>query len=133
MSRATSTRLVDLDRVATGEDRSSTLRGFAEPEASRVVERADGSLGGFIVRAPFGGRALIASEPELALALLDWRRRTTADRQIHIAVLKQNAAGRARLAEAGWTEQVGGPRLIRGPALEWRPEMIYGQFSGALG
>jgi GNAT superfamily N-acetyltransferase len=125
--------IIKLDRLATGEDRSSILGAFAEQDTSRVVERGDGSVGGFLVRAPFGGRALIASQPELALALLDWRRRTTSDRQIQIAVLRENAEGRAQLGEAGWTERPGGPRMVRGAPLDWRPEWIYGQFGGALG
>jgi hypothetical protein len=109
------------------------LRAFAEPETGRVVVRANGSVGGFAVRAPWGGRALIGSDPELGLALLDWRRRSTPDRQITIAVLEENAAGRQRLIEAGWTEGHGGPRLIRGEPLVWRPDWIYGQFTGATG
>jgi GNAT superfamily N-acetyltransferase len=125
--------VVALDRAATGEDRSALLRAFADPATARVVERDDGSVGGFLVRAPWGGRALVAADPDLALTLLDWRRRTTSDRQITIGVLKENAAGRARLAGAGWTRGVGGPRLLRGEPLDWRPEMIYGQFGGALG
>jgi GNAT superfamily N-acetyltransferase len=122
-----------LDRMATGEDRSAILRAFAEPSTSRVTVGDDGAVGGFIVRAPWGGRALVASDPEHAVALLDWRRRGSSDRQIVIAVLEANAAGRARLADAGWTEAPGGPRMFRGAAIEWRPEWIYGQFNGALG
>jgi GNAT superfamily N-acetyltransferase len=125
--------IVALDRAATGEDRASILRAFADPETSRVAERRDGSVGGFVVRASWGGRALIANDPEIAVSLLDWRRRTTPDRQLQIAVLEQNAAGRARLIEAGWTEGRGGPRLLRGAPLSWRPDWIYGQFTGATG
>jgi GNAT superfamily N-acetyltransferase len=125
--------IVALDRQATGEDRSAALRTFADPLTGRVVDDGAGNVTGFTVRSPWGGRALIAANPDAAIALLDWRRSTTTDRQIAIGILEDNPAGRARLAEAGWIEQVGGPRFIRGPALEWRPEMIYGQFSGALG
>jgi GNAT superfamily N-acetyltransferase len=125
--------IVALDREATGEDRSATLRAFADPVTGRVVDDGAGNVTAFTVRSPWGGRALIAADPDAALALLDWRRSTTTDRQIAIGILEANVAGRARLADAGWTEQVGGPRFIRGPELAWRPEMIYGQFSGALG
>ena len=125
--------IVALDRLATGEDRSATLRAFADPLTGRVVDDGAGNVSGFTVRSPWGGRALIAANLDAAIALLDWRRSTTTDRQIAIGILEDNPAGRARLADAGWTEEVGGPRFIRGPALEWRPEMIYGQFSGALG
>jgi GNAT superfamily N-acetyltransferase len=122
-----------LDRAATGEDRSAILRSFADPASCRVAARADGSIGGFVVRASWGGRALVAAEPDLAVALLDDRRRTTPDHRITIAVLEANTAGRARLGEAGWIERQGGPRLLRGEPLIWRPDWIYGQFTGALG
>ena len=124
--------VVALDREATGEDRSVILRAFADGSTGRVVEGERGSIAGFTVRSPWGGRALIAADPDAAVVLLNWRRATT-DRQIAIGILEDNAAGRGRLAEAGWTEQTGGPRFIRGAPLAWRPDMIYGQFGGALG
>ena len=122
-----------LDAAATGEDRSAMLRAFADPATSRVVREPDGTVAGFLVRSPWGGRALIARTPDAGVALLDWRRATTEGRQVQIALLETNIAGRARLADVGWTEQRGGPRFIRGEALEWRPDWIYGQFGGALG
>jgi len=125
--------IADLDRRATGEDRASILRGFASPETGLVALRGDGTVGAFVVRASWGGRALVASEPDLALALLDARRRASRDKPVMIGIFEDNAAGRARLAEAGWTERQGGPRLIRGEPLDWRPDWIYGQFTGAIG
>jgi len=126
--------IIALDRVATGEDRSEILRAFATPETGRVAVRPDGSVGGFLVRAPWGGSAVIAAEPDDAVPLLDWRRRrSSGDHHIVIGVLEGNTAGRARLVAEGWTEQPGGPRMIRGQPLIWRPESIYGQFNGALG
>ena len=125
--------LAALDRAATGEDRAAILRGFVDPATSRVATRDDGSLGGFVVRAPWGGRVTVAPEPEHAVALLDWRRRTSPDRRIVIGVLEDNDTGLARLADAGWTTSPGGPRLLRGEPLIWRPDWIYGQFTGALG
>ena len=126
--------IIALDRVATGEDRSAILRTFATPETGRVAVRHDGSVGGFLVRAPWGGSAVIAAEPDAAVQLLDWRRRrSSGDHHIVIGVLEGNTAGRDRLIAEGWTEQPGGPRMIRGEPLVWRPESIYGQFNGALG
>ena len=49
-----------LDGAATGEDRAHLLRAFATPDTARVLDHADGSLGGFVVRAPWGGGATIA-------------------------------------------------------------------------
>ena len=125
--------IAHLDRAATGEDRSAILRSFMDAKTCLVAARSDGSIGGFVVRASWGGRALIATEPDLAVALLDHRRRSTPDHRITIAVLEANSVGRARLAEAGWAERPGGPRLLRGEPLIWRPDWIYGQFTGALG
>jgi len=76
--------IADLDRRATGEDRASILRAFASPETGRIAMRGDGSVGAFVVRASWGGRALIAAEPDLALALLDARRRTSPDKPVTI-------------------------------------------------
>jgi GNAT superfamily N-acetyltransferase len=126
-------QIAALDAAATGEDRSALLRTFADPATSRVVSDSDGSVAGFLVRSPWGGRALIARTPDAGVALLDWRRATTEGRQVQIALLEPNSEGRARLAEAGWAEQPGAPRFIRGEPVEWRPEWIYGQFGGALG
>jgi hypothetical protein len=123
-----------LDRTATGEDRSAVLRAFATEETGRVASRPDGAIGGFLVRASWGGSALIAAEPDDAVTLLDWRRRRRSDdRTLVIGVLEDNAAGRARLVSDGWIEQPGGPRMTRGEPLTWRPDWIYGQFGGALG
>jgi len=40
---------------------------------------------------------------------------------------------RERLRAAGWLEEPGGVRMIRGEPLDWHPEAIWGQFNGALG
>jgi GNAT superfamily N-acetyltransferase len=126
--------VVELDRAATGEDRSALLRSFAEPETARIAARPDGGIGGFLVRSPWGGKALIAPEADDALRLLDWRRhRAPPDRRIEMALLEDNRTGRDRLAEAGWAERAGGTRMIRGEPLVWRPDAIWGQFNGALG
>ena len=126
--------IVALDRAATGEDRSAILTSFAEPGTSRIAARSDGSVGGFLVRSPWGGKALIAPDPDDALRLLEWRRqRAAADRRIEMAVLEDNRTGRDRLVGAGWVERPGGTRMIRGAPLAWRPDAIWGQFNGALG
>ena len=126
--------VVALDRAATGEDRAAILRAMATAETCRVALRGDGAVGGFLVRAPRGGTATVAAEPDDAVRLLDWRRaRSGPDHPIVIGVLSENSAGRARLVADGWTELEGGPRMVRGPALDWRPGWIYGQFNGALG
>jgi GNAT superfamily N-acetyltransferase len=123
-----------LDRAATGEDRAHLLRAFATPDSATVLDDPADGLAGFVVRAPWGGGATIAPDPEVALAILEARRRRTGpDRHVRAGVLADNAAGLERLVTAGWTEAWRAPRLARGEPLEWRPEAIWGQFNHALG
>jgi len=123
-----------LDAAATGEDRAHLFRAFATPETARVLERVDGSLGGFVVRAPWGGGATIAPDIADAEAILEARRASTgAGHRVRAGLLAENEAGLERLAAAGWTEAWRAPRLIRGEPLRWEPEAIWGQFNHALG
>jgi hypothetical protein len=123
-----------LDVAATGEDRAHALAAFASHETARVLERADGSVGGFMVRAPWGGAATIAPRIEDAEAILHGRRVASgAARQVRAGLVADNQAGLTRLAADGWTEAWRAPRLIRGDALRWHPDSIWGQFNFAMG
>ena len=123
-----------LDRAATGEDRRHLLLPFATPASATVFDDPAHGIGGFVVRAPWGGGATIAPDPDVALALLEARRRRTSpDRHVRAGVLAENASGLETLAHAGWTEAWRAPRLIRGAALVWHPEAIWGQFNHAVG
>ena len=123
-----------LDRRATGEDRQGVLTAFAGPDTTRCLERADGSLGGFVVRAPWGGGATIAPDIEDAIAILQARRIASGpDRHVRAGFLAENEAGLERLASDGWTEAWDAPRMIRGDALDWDPTAIWGQFNHAMG
>jgi hypothetical protein len=53
-----------------GEDRHHLLAAFAAPDSTLCLDRPDGSLGGFVVRAPWGGGATIAPDPDDAMAIL---------------------------------------------------------------
>ena len=92
-----------LDAAATGEDRTHLLRAFAAPDTTRVLARDDGSLGGFVVRAPWGGGATIAPRIEDAEAILharriaSWRRGPGAGRAPRRERGGPRAPGRARL------------------------------------
>ena len=126
--------ILALDTEATALDRSAVLRPLADPQTTHVVRRADGTLGGYLLRPPFGGGALIAPDPDDALRLLDYRRwRAGAEGRVIVGLLDANAAGRSMLLDAGWTDESGGTRMIRGAALDWHPDWIWGQLSGALG
>ena len=126
--------LARLDRGATGEDRRHLLRAFATAASASVLDDPTDGIAGFVVRAPWGGGATIAPDPEVALAILEARlRRTGPDRHVRAGVVAETVAGLERLVGAGWTEAWRAPRLARGEPLAWQPEAIWGQFNHALG
>ena len=123
-----------LDATATGEDRAHILGAFATPASAQVLERHDGSLGGFVIRAPWGGGSTIAPRLEDAETILHARRVARGgDQRVRAGLLEENVAGLERLAGTGWTEAWRAPRLIRGDPLHWDPTAIWGQFNHALG
>ncbi|MBY0398115.1 MAG: GNAT family N-acetyltransferase, partial [Thermoleophilia bacterium] len=125
--------ILALDRVATGEDRGHAIRRFATPESTRVIE-VDGELGGFVVRAPWGGGATIAPDPAAAMRILQARRRAHGPGgRVRVGLVEENAAGLALLEAAGLVPIWSAPRLIRGETLAWRPNWIWGQFNHAIG
>ena len=123
-----------LDRAATGEDRRHLLEAFAGPETALCVDRADGTLGGFVVRAPWGGGATIAPDPLDAMAVLTARRLAAGpEKRVRAGLLADNEAGLERLAADGWVDVWQAPRMIRGPVPSWDPTAIWGQFDHAIG
>ena len=129
------TRWRALDAAATGEDRAHLLRCLRRTgHDARPRARDDGSLGGFVVRAPWGGGATIAPRIEDAEAILHARRVASgAAGRVRAGLLAENEAGLERLAATGWTDSWRAPRLIRGEPLAWEPTAIWGQFNHAFG
>ena len=126
--------ICSLDRVATGEDRRHLLAAFATPQSGRCLVRADGTLAGFVIRAPWGGGATVAPDLADALVLLDARRRGAGrEHRVRAGVLAENEAGLRRLLADGWTEAWSAPRLVRGAPLDWQPRALWGQFNHAIG
>jgi GNAT superfamily N-acetyltransferase len=122
-----------LDRAATGEDRSAVIAELAAPDGTRVLE-CDGSIGGFVIRAPWGGGATVAPRVEDALAILRARRLAAGPgKRVRCGILAENTAGADVLAVDGWTEAWRAPRLVRGEPLDWQPDQIWGQFNHAMG
>ncbi len=122
-----------LDRAATGEDRGTVIAELAAPDGTRVLER-DGGIGGFVIRAPWGGGATVAPRVEDALAILHARRVAAGPgKRVRCGILAENSAGADALAADGWTEAWRAPRLIRGEPLDWQPDHIWGQFNHAHG
>jgi GNAT superfamily N-acetyltransferase len=122
-----------LDRYATGEDRAHILHSFID-QGSGWALRDRQSLGGFLLRSPWGGAATIAPDPTHAARLLDHRRRIAEPgHRLRAAILNHNAAGRELLVASGWRPAWSGVRMERGAPLEWHPEAIWGQFGFAFG
>jgi predicted N-acetyltransferase YhbS len=123
-----------LDVSATGEDRRHLLAAFARPDTTLCLDLEDETLGGFVIRAPWGGGATIAPSQDDAMAILRARRLASGpDKHVRVGLLAENEAGLERLARDGWTEAWHAPRLVRGEPLDWRPESIWGQFNHAMG
>jgi ribosomal protein S18 acetylase RimI-like enzyme len=126
--------ILALDREANGADREPVLRALVAPETAQAAVAPDGSVGGFLLRGPWGGASLVARDPEDAIRLLEWRRRRVGpDVVVATGLPGLNTAGRDRLLAAGWVEAPGGTRMIRGAPLDWRPGSVWGQLNGALG
>lgn len=126
--------MAQLDAAATGEDRAHLLGAFATEASTRIAAGPDDVARGFMIRAPWGGGATIAPDPDDAMALLDARRDAyPADRKVRAGVLETNNVGIARLEADGWTEAWRAPRLELGDPLDWDPAAIWGQFNHALG
>ncbi|HET7031324.1 MAG TPA: GNAT family N-acetyltransferase [Candidatus Limnocylindrales bacterium] len=123
-----------LDRAATGEDRSPVLRSLLASEETWVIRDAGDRASGYFLRPPWRGGAVIAADPADALRLLDLRRRVTPPGgHAGAGVLASNEAGRTALRAAGWIEELGSVRMVRGERPAWQPSWIYGQLNGALG
>ena len=126
--------MAELSNAATGEDRMHLLAAFASPETAICLVRDDGALGGFVVRAPWGGGSTIAPRLEEAEAILRARRvGRGSEQRVRAGLVTENEAGLERLLATGWTESWRAPRLVRGDPLRWQPEAIWGQFNHALG
>jgi predicted N-acetyltransferase YhbS len=126
--------IAELARAASGEDRTHLLAAFASPETATCLVRADGTMGGFVVRAPWGGGSTVAPRLEEAEAIVHSRRvGRSRDERVRAGLLAENEAGLERLLATGWSDAWRAPRLIRGEPLDWQPDAIWGQFSGALG
>jgi len=126
--------IAGLDRAATGEDRTHLLRAFASAATARCVIRANGTVGGFVIRAPWGGGATIAPDKEDAATILRARRVAAGpDKRVRAGLLAENVEGVEMLLHDGWSAAWEGPRLVRGETLDWHPEAIWGQFNHAMG
>ena len=123
-----------LDREGTGEDRAHAIRRLAGGETTRVTAGDAGSIDGFVIRAPWGGGATIARSADAALRILTARRRAAGpEGRVRVGLLDENEEGLGRLAEVGLRLMWSAPRMVRGEAVAWHPDWIWGQFNHAMG
>ena len=112
---------------------TSCARSRPRPRPAASSGR-DGSIGGFVIRAPWGGGATIAPDPADAATILQARRVAAGpNKRVRAGLLADNVLGVEMLLADGWTEAWTGPRLVRGETLDWRPDAIWGQFNHAMG
>jgi len=123
-----------LDAIATGEDRAHLLHRFANPAWTKVAVATDGTVRGFVVRAPWGGGATIAVDAPSAMEILTARRRASGpEGRVRVGLVADNTDGLRALEAANLRPIWSAPRLLRGRSLAWRPEWIWGQFNHAVG
>lgn len=126
--------VIALDCEGTGEDRAHLIRRLATPETARVLPSPDGGIDAFVIRAPWGGGATVARSFEAAAAIIDARRRNAGpEGRVSVGLLQENEDGLERLATLGFSPRWAAPRMIRGDAMTWHPEWIWGQFNHAIG
>ena len=123
-----------LDREATGEDRAHAIRRLADGETAKVSAGPYGGIEGFVIRAPWGGGATIARSADAAIRIITARRRAAGpEGRVRVGLLDENADGLARLTEVGFRLTWSAPRMVRGDAVAWHPDWIWGQFNHAMG
>ncbi|MGD0017776.1 MAG: GNAT family N-acetyltransferase [Candidatus Limnocylindrales bacterium] len=128
----------DLDRVcaldcrATGEDRSCLVGSIAG--SGWVLESAD-ELRGFLVSIHPDSGALVAIDIGAAVCLLDQLRYRAGGRAetVRAAVPHGHEAGWRGLELLGWNPTFRTPRMLRGPAVDWDPTLIWSVLSFAFG
>jgi GNAT superfamily N-acetyltransferase len=125
-------RVHSLDRQATGEDRSHILDSLA---GSGWVVESEGGLGGFLVSILPGGGTVVAPEIDDAVCLLDQLRHLGVGRTetVHAAVPRVHESGWRGLEQLGWSRAFQTPRMLRGPAIDWDPTLIWGVLTFAYG
>jgi GNAT superfamily N-acetyltransferase len=113
-----------LDRAATGEDRRRLLAALWP--AGGLVAGDGPAPAGYHLASPWrSGGAVVATDPEAGLALLEAARLADGD-QLAISVPAANPLALAALEAAGFRERDRTVRMHRGPRVPWRPAALFG-------
>jgi Acetyltransferase (GNAT) family len=139
--------VLELDRLATAEDRSAPLRVLAAGLASGdrddtprpgggggwILERS-GVVSGYLFPAERAYGPTVAPLFADGLYLLDLHRFVVpAGAHVRAGIPDEHPAAWRELAGRGWQETWRAPRLLLGPDVPWRPEWIWGQINSAMG
>jgi len=121
-----------LDRRATGEDRSGLLASRAP--AGWVLE-AGPELRGYLVSILPDFATIVAPDPEDGVCLLDQLRHLAAGRSetACAAVPASHEAAWHGLEQLGWKPLFQTPRMLRGPDIDWNPNLIWSILSFGFG
>jgi GNAT superfamily N-acetyltransferase len=118
--------VVDLDREATGEDRSVLLRALWPGES--LVVRTD-RLHGFNLRHGSSSTgAVVADEPQPAQSLFD-AVLSSAPGAVRLACSDREPSVAAILRRAGYAATARTTRMHLGKAVRWRPERVFSTFN----
>jgi GNAT superfamily N-acetyltransferase len=119
-------RILELDRLATGEDRSAVLDML--PALLGLGYERDGALAGFALQTPWGaGPAVVAEDAGSGAAVL--RGLSVEPQPLTITVPDDNAAGSAALARWGFQPVNSALRMRYGPPVEHDPSRMFGLFN----
>lgn len=119
-------RILELDRLATGEDRHAVLDML--PALLGLGFERDGVLEGFALQTPWGaGPAIVAAGEEAGVALL--RGLAIEPQPLTITVPDDNPAAAAALSRWGFQPVNSALRMRHGPPVGHDPERMFGLFN----
>jgi GNAT superfamily N-acetyltransferase len=131
--------IFELDRLATGEDRSVPVGLLAEAggwvlEDAALEPGEAASPRGFLLPAERMYGAIVAPRFEDGLFLLDLHRHVVPEGDwVRAGIPHEHERAWTELQTRGWQETWRAPRLLLGPDVEWQPEWIWGQINSAMG
>lgn len=117
--------IINLDLYISGEDRQSLVAGHL---SSALLYIDHGRLDGFYLP-DLGEGLVIADTRQAGLELLKVR----CTRSAKVVLPAANSEAIRFLNELGFNETSRARRMVRGPAIAWRPGKIYARIGGNLG
>ena len=119
-------RILELDRLATGEHRSAVLEMLSA--LLGIGYERDGLLQGFALQTPWGaGPAVVADDAKAGIAVL--RGLVVEPQPLTITVPDDNSAASSTLARWGFQPVNSALRMRYGPPVEHDPARMFGLFN----